>query len=308
MFTRSKIEVTNFNLSPFITNPNLNYGLHDIPVITLAHVVASVFENIEFESDLRFADKPEGNLYISQLPVNVDNNIEYYYGSGGYEDNAWIIKHNDTGFVHGFADIQVSEDDEVFVYYIDNVHSPWCTYQVDFIETTVETGKTLDISASCDSYHIENSSVTSNGIIPAISVPIIVNDEKYSEDGIFISTDNNGKAHLHFNNTGEYIVRIATEEYHLNVENGTTRIEKLETSFKMYPNPADQYISIKANNITSEPVDIFIYPSTGTLKYQNRSQLFTEITINTDTWANGIYFIQIKDSDKIISKKIIINH
>ncbi len=308
VFTRSKIEVTNFNLSPFITNPNLNYGLHDIPVITLAHVVASVFENIEFESDLRFADKPEGNLYISQLPVNVGNNIEYYYGSGGYEDNAWIIKHNNAGFVHGFADIQVSEGDEVFVYYIDNVHFPWCIYQVDFIETTVETGKTLDISASCDSYHIENSSVTSNGIIPAISVPVIVNDEEYSEDGIFISTDNNGKAHLHFKNTGEYLVRIATEKYHLIVENGITGIEKLEASFKMYPNPADQYISIKANNITSEPVDIFIYSSTGILKYQNHFQLFTEITINTNTWTNGIYFIQIKDSDKIISKKIIINH
>ncbi len=308
IYPRTKIEITNFNLNPFITDPILDYGLQDIPTITLAHVVASVFENIEFESDLRFTDKPEGNLYIAQLPVKSDNNILYYYGSGGYDHNAWIIKHNNNSYLNSFADIQVSENDEIVVYYIENIHSPWCIYHANFIETTTETGKILDISASCNSYQYENSVIISNGITPAVSVPVFVNDEKYSENGNIILTDNNGNVHLHFKYTGDYIVRIATENYHLIVENGLTGIEDINTSVEVWPNPANKYISINTNNSATESIDILIYSITGVLKYQHRFQIFTKTTINTDKWNNGIYFIQIKISDKIISKKIIINH
>jgi len=307
-YPRTKIEVTNFNLTPFVSNPNLNYGLQDIPNITLAHVVASVFDNVDFESDLRFEDKTEGNLYISQLPVNNQNNYTYYFGAGGYTDKAWIVKHNNKSYVNGFADVSVSENDEITVYYVNDISSSWCLYNVVFTESIVDVGKKLNIQALCELYNYENSLITNSGEIPAASIPVIVNDEQYIEDGNNILTDNNGFAQLQLQTPGDYNIKIATEEYKVTVENGISGIENISSSVMVYPNPANDFITITSENLLNRATEISIFSSTGNIQYQNNYFSFHEAIINTSEWNSGLYFLRIKTSDKGITKKIIINH
>ncbi|MBI9052282.1 MAG: T9SS type A sorting domain-containing protein [Bacteroidales bacterium] len=307
-FPRQKIEVTNFNLMSYVTNPHLAYGLKDIPNITLAHSVASIFDNVDFESDLRFEDKINGDLYISKLPVNINNNITYYLGSGGYADKAWIVKHNNKSYINGFADILVSENDEIIVYYVNDINSSWCLYNVEFTESIVDIGKKLNIQAHCESYNWENSLINSLGEIPVASIPVIVNDKEYVEGGKNILTDKNGFAQLHLQNTGEYNIKIATEEYRVTVENGISGIENISLSVIVSPNPANDYITITSEKLLNRATNISIFSSTGNIQYHNNFTSFYRAIINTSDWNNGLYFIRIKTSDKGITKKIIINH
>jgi len=307
-YPRTKIEVTNFNLTPFVSNPNLNYGLQDIPNITLAHVVASVFDNVDFESDLRFEDKTEGNLYISQLPVNIHNNYTYYFGAGGYANKSWIVKHNNKSYINGFADISVSENDEITVYYVNDINSSWCLYNVVFTESIVDVGKKLNIQALCELYNYENSLISSSEEIPAASIPVIVNDEQYIENGNNILTDNNGFAQLLLETSGDYNIKIATEEYKITVENGISGIENISSSVIVFPNPANDFITITSENLLNRATEISIFSSIGNIQYQNNFISFYEAIINTSDWNSGLYFMRIKTSDKKITKKIIINH
>jgi hypothetical protein len=307
-FPRQKIEVTNFNLMPYITNPHLDYGLQNIPNITLAHGASSIFDNVDFESDLRFEDNEDGKLYISQVPVNINNSITYYSGSGGYANKAWVIKHNNNSYLNGYTDVLVSENDEISLYYVHDINSPWCLYHVEFNESVVDIGKKLNIQAKCESYSLENSLIISNGETPAAEIPVIVNGTQYVEDGIDVLTDKNGYAQLNLQTIGEYNIKIATEEYKVTVENGISDIENISASVIVSPNPADTYINITSENLLNKATEISIFSSTGNIQYRCNYTSFYEAIINTSDWNNGLYFIRIKTSDKGITKKIIINH
>jgi len=308
-YPRKKIKVTNFNLMPYIINPYNDYSMQSIPNITLAHAIASVFENIDFESDLRFEDKETGNLYISQLPVNHDNNFAYYYGYGGYEDNTWIAKVNDKSYMNDFANIQLSSDNEIQIYYVNNINDSWCIYQVEYPFSSISTDETLEISVFCDSYSINSSdSIINNGTNPIEGINVRVDNESYFFDDKPVISNSNGKIYLKITEPGTYNIKIATEEFELKVEQGTSSINDIKKEVMITPNPANNYISVNTTDINQSSI-IYVYTSTGSMIYNKaiRKSSNNHI-INTENWKEGLYIVKLTTPFSSFCYKVIIRH
>ncbi len=75
------------------------------------------------------------------------------------------------------------------------------------------------------------------------------------------------------------------------------------TEVAIYPNPANNFVSVK--NIPSGSV-VNITDITGKTVYRSAVANVQE-TINTETFVNGIYFIQIENNGSIANKKLVIS-
>lgn len=77
---------------------------------------------------------------------------------------------------------------------------------------------------------------------------------------------------------------------------------------QIFPNPAQKYITIQANNFSKQPVNIIIYNNLGEVVLNNKCWLTTSYSINTEAFQKGIYILEIiDDSGKSIQQKIIIS-
>jgi hypothetical protein len=74
---------------------------------------------------------------------------------------------------------------------------------------------------------------------------------------------------------------------------------------KIYPNPSDNYITIgPTGNLIKEKSEIEIYNHTGQNIF-NITTKITSVTIDISGFANGMYFIKIKNKNGVSVKKII---
>jgi bilirubin oxidase len=75
----------------------------------------------------------------------------------------------------------------------------------------------------------------------------------------------------------------------------------LENNFSIYPNPTNDYLNI--NSPDNKIFSLNVFNSLGVKIYS--SQASANLKLQTSNFANGIYFIQIKSDNNIITKKII---
>ena len=70
----------------------------------------------------------------------------------------------------------------------------------------------------------------------------------------------------------------------------------------IYPNPANSYINVSANNIAK----VAVYNSIGQLVYSEATDS-NIVKINTESWINGMYFISVEtlDGDKSLQKVVV---
>jgi len=78
--------------------------------------------------------------------------------------------------------------------------------------------------------------------------------------------------------------------------------ETNKNNFTMYPNPASDFVTIDK---LSKNTPIKITDTSGKLIYNSVLKNDTQ-KINTSNFANGLYFVQISDGEKISTQKIII--
>ncbi len=83
------------------------------------------------------------------------------------------------------------------------------------------------------------------------------------------------------------------------------------TNITIYPNPAKDILHIEANHLTSTLTNIVIKDMNGRilktiLPQKNPNKLSIKQTINVDHLAAGVYFIQMVNSNKIVTKKFFI--
>jgi len=83
---------------------------------------------------------------------------------------------------------------------------------------------------------------------------------------------------------------------------GVEDMDTPNSRLKVYPNPASNQIHVTGKDI--EYTSIAVYAVSGTTLYQSNS-LFTETTINTQDWPEGIYFLQVMDSNRQLDIKRI---
>ncbi len=85
--------------------------------------------------------------------------------------------------------------------------------------------------------------------------------------------------------------------------------------FNMYPNPADDYVEIKAEKkeydtkgIVSDTYEVKILNTMKSLVYQSLKTDQPLLRISTKSFINGIYFVHITAGEQIEVKQLIINH
>lgn len=69
--------------------------------------------------------------------------------------------------------------------------------------------------------------------------------------------------------------------------------ESLKNAFKLYPNPANAFVQIHWNSALVSPDKVTVFNTLGAAVYQSQVHGDSH-SINVDTWAKGVYFVQIQ--------------
>ena len=93
----------------------------------------------------------------------------------------------------------------------------------------------------------------------------------------------------------EYFVKVFYDPEHLGVD------ENLTQNVEIYPNPAKDLLTIKAENATR----VVIYSSIGQKVYEKQVDS-SEISINTDGFDSGIYLVKVVADGDAVTRKISI--
>ncbi|HKR03163.1 MAG TPA: DNRLRE domain-containing protein [Bacteroidia bacterium] len=91
--------------------------------------------------------------------------------------------------------------------------------------------------------------------------------------------------------------------------NGNEQSKNSTGSFDIFPNPAKDLVTISIHENGSSSATLKIYNLTGNEIYNRSLQLengANSISLQTDAWAKGIYFIAIKTSNGVVTQKLIV--
>jgi hypothetical protein len=309
---KTLIEVSNFELSPFITNPNNDYGLSEIRNVAAAHAIASVFENVAFESDLRFKDTDESGLYVYKLPVVSGTQTRYYYGYGNNnpgQSSCWMVKIGDNTWFDKLEDIRLFENDEILAYYVEDITSDWDLYKLTCSETAANKGESVEFTLQKESFNLySETTVLSTGTEPAEGETVFLNGEVLIENQDTVKTNNEGKVTLSFNEPGTFEVQIASELRVLTVGNlNTITVQKTKQALA-FPNPASEKISLQSSGMSGE-VRIMVFSSGGKLIFNRNLNKYTgDYELDVSNWNEGVYFLQMVSSGTVAGTKIIVKH
>ncbi len=100
----------------------------------------------------------------------------------------------------------------------------------------------------------------------------------------------------------------SNREEALVVFDSTTQIIELseQTLFSVFPNPADDFIVLKKESIDDKTFSIQLINAAGQTIFKKSDVLDQEIFINTSTFINGFYLLNIQSGEDIFYKKMII--
>ncbi|MDA3816648.1 MAG: DNRLRE domain-containing protein, partial [Prolixibacteraceae bacterium] len=119
--------------------------------------------------------------------------------------------------------------------------------------------------------------------------------EEHYRSLIFASSDNDNPA-LH----------PKLEIYYSTSSTSSSSEKNSNINWRIYPNPANNYITIDLNNVDEDLINIDIVNPAGQI-VKNRTSTQTTLTINVVDFSKGFYFIKIHNDDFVSTKKIIIN-
>lgn len=86
-------------------------------------------------------------------------------------------------------------------------------------------------------------------------------------------------------------------------------VAQANTELSIYPNPANQQLSIAVELSATNHYDLLIYNAIGQLIHQQNQQRLPLQSISTAHWNNGMYVVQIRTSTgETITKKVVVQH
>ncbi|MBA3706994.1 MAG: T9SS type A sorting domain-containing protein, partial [Bacteroidetes bacterium] len=114
-----------------------------------------------------------------------------------------------------------------------------------------------------------------------------------------------------FQNRGNYGNVLYLDNINLNASVITTAVKKNETelsAFEVYPNPANEKISVAFNSQTESVKAILIRDNLGRVVYENRKNITLNDVqvIDVSNFTKGLYFISVEGSKKTFTKKVIV--
>ena len=81
----------------------------------------------------------------------------------------------------------------------------------------------------------------------------------------------------------------------------------LQNSFEIYPNPAENIVTIKSKNGSADKSSVRVYNLLGAEKLKIENVNKFPVQVNTNDLSNGIYYFKITEAGKTITKKVLIN-
>jgi RNase P/RNase MRP subunit POP5 len=91
-------------------------------------------------------------------------------------------------------------------------------------------------------------------------------------------------------------------------EQGSIQRSDNGIDFKCHPNPANKNIIIDIRNISRSNSTIEIYDLNGRVKYTNLLINSPFLDISVEEWASGLYLVRVVSDNRVLTKKIIVNH
>ena len=142
----------------------------------------------------------------------------------------------------------------------------------------------------------------------------VVNSGNQSSSSLFQRTDNsdvswsNANASLNQNSKQMNLIKVSgRNEYIFNINNANPetalRSIKNDASISAYPNPFSNQLDIEWSDNGGE---IFVINSEGKTIY-NSVVTSPNFTLNTSSWADGIYLIVLRDENGTYSKKVVLS-
>jgi hypothetical protein len=305
---RTRIAVGSFDLNGYVDRARGNYDINHVSTVTVAHAIALLFDNKDFESDLRFRDDDKGadKLYLWRVPRMDQSMLTYVYGDGGsteaHFDEAWVVKVNDRSYVNDLHNVPIREDDEITVYHAGNAAFPWQLIQVHINKQVVTVNEKISLTVTRFEQMLNSDrTITTTSSDAVKDASLYVNGVLHPNETSPLVTDELGKLELSFSSTGVRELEIAGETLSVTVNAGgiPVGIEDETTSWAVYPNPFADYCII--NDVTSGQYTII--NSTG-INALNGS-LKGDTAIDTRSLMPGIYIVRISTRTSTRFVKII---
>ena len=80
-------------------------------------------------------------------------------------------------------------------------------------------------------------------------------------------------------------------------------------NFDLMPNPANNQVRLQfSNEYTSTEKAIFVFNSVGQMVFNTTTNHVNNFELNTQSFANGMYFVTVKTNEGTQTKRLVINH
>ncbi len=136
-----------------------------------------------------------------------------------------------------------------------------------------------------------------------------------SKDGLYFFANNAGSGYVRFRNMDKVIFKAFPADFGTEIRqqflvgNGTgiTQLERNNQQVMVYPNPANDNLTILSNNMEVKSYRCFAV--NGQLVAEKTfMEIEPSISISTSNWLSGIYSIEIETNTVLVRKKIAIIH
>jgi hypothetical protein len=308
IISRRQVSVKNFDINAYVDGPHQDYSIGTVGDVTAAHAIAQRFANEDFASDLRFRDdaRGDGKLYLWRVPKGDASNVSYEYGYGGATeasyDRAWFIRVNERTYVNDLHKVLVSEGDEITVYPVNHVGTPWQYIHLRTDKDTVDVDETVTLTVTRfdQSLNADRSVNTLNS--DAVSgAPVMVNGASYSGGSTPLLTDDLGKAALTFSSPGVKNIEVAGA--HIIVVAGhdtAVGVEEEGDRLVVSPNPFHDFLRITGSFANASYKLISL---NGTVSLQDK--ISADTAIKTDLIPAGLYILRIETGGGIQYFKLV---
>jgi hypothetical protein len=93
----------------------------------------------------------------------------------------------------------------------------------------------------------------------------------------------------------------------------TTGIEENDTQngLNIYPNPVHSSLRVSFPSSCNKSIELRIYNTLGKQIYFTKEKIIKgkfEKEIHVEKWSDGIYFLQVKMKDGVVSRRVVVQH
>ncbi len=285
LFPLQWIETEMADLNYLVDNRQKNYST--LETMTLFHALASGLNKAGLSYKFRDDGAAGEKLYLYM----VENDGFFQYGWGGKTSlqpyaRAWIVRLNDKQFLNGFDDIFVSDGDTVVLYHVPDIINSWnYTRLLPFYSYDNSDGD-AEVVVEQTSCRLIGGEISESGFVPLSGMAVFA--DKY------YFTNDQGRVKIEINGEFPVIVSSGNDDL-LITEQRTTNVTDVANVFRIYPNPAENYLFIYGNpcgNLQESRLKVKLYHSTGTLLL--KKEFFScPVNLNLSFLAPGMYHLVI---------------